>query len=886
MRAAIALSVAIYRVLLLRYPRRLRVRFGEDMVGAFRALLEEETRLRGLPGVAGAWSRVLREWVRPLPVGPQARGPGASRRGWVMADGMRRMRVLVRSLLRSPGFTIPALLILAVGMTAATAIYSVVDTILFRPLPFPEADRLVVLCEDHPRLSGLCIASPGNTEDLRQGTTTLAELGIGRGWPFALGNDTGSQGVSGGLATPGFLRALGATPFLGRLPADDEFGPGRDKVVVLSHDFWTTRFGGDSTVVGSVIRLDGEPYEVVGVLEPGFEAPLGMEGIELWKPPHFDPLDPEVRGWRGFRAVGRLAAGATLASAGTELFAIYGGIAERSEEVDDSWRLRVEPLLRVVVGDTRPVLIAILGAAGLLLLIVCANVANLVLARGMDRSRELAVRSALGADRRRLAGDIILEGLVVTGAATVLAMVFGGLVTRLLVSLAPPDIPRLDGVAVDGRVLGVMALVSVAATLVFALIPALRVTAGNLAGTIKSGGRAGGPKGASRLRTSLVVAEVALSVVLVSTAGVLTRSFAAYLDWQPGFERVPLLSLSAFLDVSKHEGPVAWADLYRAAEDRVGALPGVLSVSTASAGPLFGGGDGATPFTTPFVDEQEALPVAFWYDLGPAHFETLGLAVLAGREFTEADDRTGPRVAIVNEALARAGWPDGTSPVGRTVRLPELDLEFDVVGVVANVAPMTPGDRARPEIYWSNRQLPRPATFFLIRADGDPSALSRSVSRVLQEVDPDLSLGAPRTLASIEAGQLVRPRFQALVLIGLGVAALALSWVGVYAVVSYAVARRIREMGIRMALGAGAGNVLRLVLGWSLATTLAGVALGMVGSVLAAGLLQGVVQGVPTADPLSMMVAGTLLLAAAGFAAVIPARRATRVDPLSAMRKD
>jgi predicted permease len=735
-------------------------------------------------------------------------------------------------------------------------------------------------------MAGLCNASPGNVEDFRRASGTLADIGIGRTWLYALTGDHGSTGVNGGIATAGFFRALGVTTESGRLFTDDEVGPDRDRVVLLSHAFWTSRFGADPSVLGSVIHLDGDPYQVVGVLEQGFDAPFDMRDVALWKPPHFDPLDPEVRGWRGFRAIGRLADGADLAAASSELAAVYAGIAREHADVDETWRLRVEPLLRVVVGDTRPVLLAFLAGAGLLLMIVCANVANLVLARGMDRSRELAVRAALGGGRRRLIQDIMLESLLLAGAATVLAVGLGTVLTHVLVALAPPEIPRLNQVAMDGRVLGVMAVLSVLVTLVFALVPAARVTAGDLAGSLRSGVRAGTPRGATRLRAGLVVAEVALAVMLVTTAGVLTRSFTAYLDWDPGFDRGSLLAVSAFLDTSKYPDRAAVVEFYRAAEGRLAGVPGVTAASSASAGPLFGGGDGATPFTTDGLVDVTALPSARWYDVGPGHFATLGVAVTAGRELEETDASGSPRVAVVNEALARMAWPDGGSPVGRMIRLPELDLAFEVVGVVADVSPLTPGARAAPEVYWSNRQLARPATFFLVRTAGDPTAVAGSVTSALLQVDPDLSLGTPRTLVSTEARALVRPRFQALVLTGLGLAALALSWVGVYAVVSYAVAQRIREMGIRMALGAGRGNVLALVLRSTLVTASGGVVLGLIGSFWAAGFLRGMVAGVNPVDPVSLAGAGLLLMAAAAAAAIVPARRAMRVDPLEAMRAD
>jgi len=362
-------------------------------------------------------------------VGPAEVGK-TTMRGDSMADTARQVRFSLRSLFRSPGFTLPALLILAIGMTAATAIFTVVNSIVFRPLDLPEADRIVIVCEDHARLQGACIASPGNTEDFRRGTSTLAELGIGRGWAYSLTDDQGTDGVRGGIASPGFLRALGAQPVLGRLFAENEFGPNDDKVVLLSHAYWTSRYGGDANVVGSLITIDGESHEVVGVLPERFDAPLDLGRIEVWKPPFFNSLDPDRRGWRGFRAIGLLAEHASIPAVEAELSGIYAGIAEQYEDVNDEWRLRVEPLLSVVVGDTRSVLLAFLGAAGLLLLIVCANVANLLLARGLGRRQEFAVRAAMGAGRTQLVKEILVESLVLSGLAAAAALVLSSGATR------------------------------------------------------------------------------------------------------------------------------------------------------------------------------------------------------------------------------------------------------------------------------------------------------------------------------------------------------------------------------------------------------------------------------------------------------------------------
>jgi putative ABC transport system permease protein len=816
-----------------------------------------------------------------------APGPAEVRKTTTRGDGMvglaRQVRLSLRALIRSPGFTLPSLLILAIGMTGATAVFTVVDTVVFRPLDLPESHRLVIVCEDHPRMSGFCIASPSNAEDFRQGSSTLTELGIARGWPFTLTDDGGTEGVRGGLASAGFWRTVGARPVLGRIFTDEEYGPESDQVVLLSHAFWTSRYGGDESVVGRIVTLSGEAVEVVGVLPANFDLPWGFGEIEVWKPPHFTPFGEGIRRWRGFRAVGRLAEGASVAAASAELTGIYAGIGERSEEVNDEWRLRVEPLLQVVVGNTRPVMLAFLAAAGLLLLIVCANVANLLLARGLGRRQELAVRAAMGAGRTRLVREILTESMVLSGLAAALALVFATGAVRVLLAVAPPGIPRLDEVAMDGRVLLFTVLLSAIATTVFAALPALRVTAWDLGQALKGSARSGHLARSTRLQNGLVLAELALSVVLLSTAALLTRSFIEYLQWEPGFDREPLLAVSAFLDAGKYSSLEEFIPVLRQAEASMEAIPGVMAAATASAGPLFGGGDGATPFSVDGMAPAGPLPTARWYDVGPRYFETLGLPMVRGREFTEDDGPDAAAVAIVNESLAGRAWPDGNA-LGRVIRLPELERSFEVVGVVSDVQPIVPGVAPYPEVYWSNRQLGRMATFFLVRASGEPTTVAQAVVDAIEGVDPDASVGSPITLTRAAERELVEPRFQALILITFALAALVLSAVGVYAVVSYAVARRTREVGIRVALGARANDVVRLMARTSLTIVAVGVAIGLGGALLAGRLIQGLIPGVSPADPGSLAAGALILLLVAFAAVVVPARRATRVDPLEAMR--
>jgi putative ABC transport system permease protein len=785
----------------------------------------------------------------------------------------------VRSLARSPGFTIPAVLILAVGMTAATATFTLVDSIVFRPLDLPDSDRLVVVCEDHVRLAGLCIGSPANAADMSRDVTTLSELGYGRGWPYSITDGDESQGVQGGIATGGYLRALRAEVVVGRLFSDGEFGPDDDKVVLLSHAFWVARFGADPSVVGTILRLSDVPHEVVGVLGPEFESPFNLTGVQVWKPPHFDPMDPEVRGWRGFRVVGRLAEGSSVEAASAELTSLYAGLDERYDEIDDAWRLRVESLLHEVVGDTRLVLFAFLGGAGILLLIVCANVANLLLARGLARRDEFAVRTALGAGRGRLVSEILVECGVLAGSASVLALVMAASTTRLIVRSAPPGIPRLDEVSMDGRILAFSTALAVLVTVAFAVLPALRLSASDL-GHIAKGG---GTRAARRLQNTLVVTEVALCVVLLSSAAVLSRSFMEYLDWDPGFEHESLLAVSSFVDIGRYSTRGELRTFYERVDQSLEATPGVISASSASAGPLFGGGDGATSFIQEGADGAGDPGSVRWFDVGPDFFETLGIPIVKGRVFTEDDGPGSSLLAVVNEALVRAAWPDGEA-IGKTLILPELDRSFEVVGVVRDVPPLTPGEATYPEIYWSNRQIMRPATWFVARVSGDHSQALPAIVEAIKAVDPTATVRRPRALTEAEDRLLVRPRFQAAILLALAIAALMLAAVGVYAVMSYAVTSRTRELGIRMALGAPRNSIIGLVGRSSAAVAIIGMILGLGGSLFSARLIQGLVHGVSPTDPTSLVVASLVIGLATALATMVPVRRALLADPRSAIQ--
>jgi putative ABC transport system permease protein len=668
-------------------------------------------------------------------------------------------------------------------------------------------------------------------------------------------------------------------PALGRLIAPEDDGSGQ--VAVLSHALWQSRFGGDSGIVGRAITLDKEPYVVVGVLPAGVSVPE-LEWVQLWTPLPFGQRLEDNRKWRGFRVYGRLAAGATLRQAQDELNGIARGLAEEHPETNRDWTVSVTALGAHVVGSVQRALLVLLGAVGFVLLIGCANVANLLLARITHRSRELALRAALGAGRWTAARLILFESLtlaVLGGAAGFVLSIWG---LEAFVRLAPAGIPRIGEVSVDGRVFGFAVALSGLSSLIVGAAGLVQAARLNLGDALR--GKDLGPPGRRvGLRGALVVAETALALVLLTGAGLFLKSFTRLASWNPGFETEHLTTAWLLAPHSKYPTGPQVADLFRRAVEEVGSLPGVVSAGAASAGPLFGGTETGELRIVGRDAEAEGPPTARWFDVDPNYFATLGVPVLRGRAFTASDVGGAPDVAIVNAALARRYW-QGQDPIGQQVVM--YDRTMTVVGVVADVTPVRSGQPPAPEIYWPNRQVPRWATYVILRTSSDPASLASAAHRRLQDLDPDLSISGFRPLTAELARVLIYPRFVTLLMSAFAGIALVLAAVGAYGVIAYSVARRTREIGIQMALGAARGDILRAVIAQGMLLVLVGLVLGVVGSLAITPVLRGLLAGVEPSDPWTLAGMSAVLALTGLVASFLPARRASGVSVVEALRTE
>jgi predicted permease len=805
---------------------------------------------------------------------------------------MNDIRFAVRSLRRSPTLTIAVVLTLALCIGATTAVFSVVYAVLFRPLPFANPTELVLFREVWKGMPGSM--SVGNWADAKREDRLFAHLVPMSGASMNLAGSDVPENVTGARVGWDFFRLLGVAPAIGRGFLPDEDRPGSDGVVVLSDGLWRRRFGADRGIIGREIRIDGVPRQVIGVMPASLDYALYDE--ELWLPAAFTPEQLAQHDEHYLTVLGRLKPGVSLSQVQPELDRIARDLQERYPQENSQRGLGVANLHEELIRDYRTRLFVLLGAVAFVLLIACANIANLLLARATARARETAIRAAVGAGRRHIVRHALTESLVLAaggGALGVLAAYWG---VAALVALGPADIPRLGLARVDGPVLAFVLLLTLGAGLVFGLAPAARMAAQLPQDALKEGGRTGQAGRRDRLRSALVVGEIALALVLLTGAGLLIRSAIALNDVDPGFDQRGVLVGRVSLPASGYASPEASEQAFERIAERLGQAPGVTAAGLVSAAPFEGGGDnGLVPEGRPL--NIESAVQSDMRLVTPGYFQTMGLRLRMGRVFTPQDRAGAPLVMVINQTLARRAWP-GQDPIGKRVACCEPGPDGGpnwktVVGVVADVHARGLARAAPPEFYLPMAQAPNAAWRWIdrtmtlaLRTAGEPMTAAPAMRDAVWSLDRSLPVYSIATMGERRTESLASSRFSTMLLTAFGGIALLLAAIGVYGVISYGVTQRAQEIGIRVALGAGRARVLRLVVGHAAALTAVGLLLGLAGAMLLSRLMGGLLFQVSPTDPPTLGAGVLVLSGVALLAALLPAERAARLDPSVTLRAE
>ncbi len=801
------------------------------------------------------------------------------------------VRYGVRAMRANPGFTLVAVVALALGVGANTAIFSVVNAVLLRPLQYPNAERVVAIQELSPE--GRRVQSTAaNFLDWREQANVFEHMAaiLTRTSNLAVGDE--AERIDFAMTSAAFFDVFGARPRAGRFFRPEEEKAGHAPVVVLSHALWQRRFGTDASVIGKSVTLDGVAYEVIGVAPEGFSYP---DRTEVWVPPFARvptfSAQQDVERSRGFgflTAVALLKQGETLEHARTEMETITGRLREQYPESNSKRFNRVVTLHEHLVGESSRALLLLLGAVALVLLIACANVANLLLARAAGRQKEMAVRSALGATRLRLARQLLVESVLLALLGGAAGLLLGWWGVDLLKGLLPAEFPRVADIGVDPRVLGFTLLVSCATGLAFGLAPALQFTRPDVQGALKESARGstGGAR-AGRLRNLLIVSEVALSLVLLVGAGLLFRSFLSLRAVELGFRPQSVLTFRLSPSGERFREDAQYTNFYRDVAERVAVLPGVESVGFINTLPLVKGPTAGIQFEGRSPLRRDQRPSVNYRSVSPDYFRAAGIAVVKGRVPDARDTDAAPLVLAVNQALARRDFPN-EDPVGQRISYgigPDgQPIWKEIVGVVADVRSEEPGREAVPEIYASYLQDPFGGVSYVVRSTIEPEGIVPGVREAVRAVDRAQPVAEVRTLEQLVGESVAQPRFNSLVLALFACMALVLAAAGIYGVMSYAVTQRTHEIGIRIALGAQQGDVLRMVVGRGMLLALAGVGLGLLCAFALTRVMASLLYGVTATDPLTFAGVALLLTLVALLASYLPARRATKVDPMVALR--
>ncbi|HKS41431.1 MAG TPA: ABC transporter permease [Blastocatellia bacterium] len=792
------------------------------------------------------------------------------------------IRYGVRTLFKNPGFTAIAVIALALGIGANSAIFSVVNAVLLRPLPFDQPEQLVLVWEKRPALGRVRNpASPPDFVDWRAQNQVFEDMAafVGRGFNLTGGDE--AERIDGAAVSPSMFQILRAQPRIGRAFQDDEDKPGQDSVVILSNGVWQRRFGASPDIVGKTVKLNDQSYTVIGVMPADFIFPNSR--TEVWVPLTLSQEELNNRGGHSLNVAARLKQGVTLEQAQENMNTIASNL-EQQYQVNTGHGVNVFQLYEEVVANARPALFVLLGAVALVLLIACANIANLLLARGSTRQKEIAIRTALGARRGRIVRQLLTESVLLALAGGLIGTLLALQGLSLLLAIGADSIPRVKEIKLDTTVLAFTLVVSFVTGLLFGIIPALQTSKPNLNESLKEGGRSASASfSRNRVRSLFVIAEVAICLVLLISAGLMIKSFTRLTSIGTGFNSENVLTVNVALASSKYKEDQQVTSFYQQTLERISALPGVKSSATVAALPLFGG-FGSRYFG---IEGRPPQPPGQGYNANvnvssPGYFQTMNIPLIAGRDFDERDVMKAPEVTIINQEMARRYWPD-EDPIGKRLAVGNGPWRT-VVGVVGDVKQAALDVETRPEMFWPYYQMGLTFATIVVRTTNEPEAMTAAVRSEIQAIDKDLPVYKIKTMDQIVSESVSSGRLNMLLLGTFGGLALVLAAVGLYGVMSYSVTQRTREIGIRMALGANSKDVMKLVVGQGVMLTLIGVAVGLGAAVGLTRLMSSLLYGVSATDAVTFIAISVLLTGVASLASYIPARRATKVDPMVALR--
>ncbi len=814
---------------------------------------------------------------------------GTNWRKNMIADFWQDLRYGARMLRKNPGFTLIAVVTLALGIGANTAIFSVVNTVLLRPLPYQDPDRLMMIRETKlPQLPEFSV-SPGNFLDWKKQNTVFEQLVAIGPSPFSLTGTGDPERLSGMRVSDGFFAMLGVRPQIGRefLPEEDQ--PGHNNVVILSHGFWQRRFGTDPNILNQAITLDGKSYTVIGVMPSTFHFVDRLN--DLWTPMAFTAEQAQNHGGHSLAAIGQLKSGITLDRARTEMSMIAERLAAQYPDVNTGWNVKITPLLEFTVKSIRPALLVLLGAVVFVLLIACANVANLLLARAASRQKEIAIRVALGAGRWRIVRQLLTESVLLALAGGVLGLLLAKWGMDVLLTLAPQNLPRISDVSLDGRVLIFTATVTLLTGIIFGLIPALQVSKPKLSETMKDGGR-GSTEGGRRqlIRNALVVLEVASALVLLVGAGLMIKSFTRLQKVDIGFNADNALTVSLSLPKSKYPEENQQIAFYQQLLEKVRNLPGVQTVGATSGVPLSN-----EDFVLAFlIQGQPALAQGLgqttnYYSVSADYFKAMGIPLIRGRLLTERDTKDSTNVALINETMAKKIFPD-EEPIGKRITFDvrqDKPAWLEIVGIVGDVKHYSLDQATTMQTYGPYLQQTLSFMTLVVRAAGDPTNLTAAIRSEVLNLDKDQPISTVSTLDQFVSTSIAQQQFSMLLFIIFAAVAMTLASLGIYGLLSYSVTQRTHEIGIRLALGAQTSDVLRMVVRQGLLLAVVGIVCGIATAITLAKLTSSfseLLYDVKATDPLTFAVIAVALLCVALLACYLPARRATKVDPMIALR--